>query len=246
MLPSLRQYDFTPLSIPVTANTVSPDKPILQDAHGKQLSRTRISSLLFRYSAQVYGMGMETRPVSSVVIWNYSLRQLDSILKMIKIADRRRKSDYIPIFRLLKRLSGSIDPSAEITVSHVHGMVTPWTMHYSELRLFAQVWETRSNAVPVFFDQFHHMFCELVVREQKDAQAWFTFTRRSFDNLAQRRLAHRLDVDMRTHFSMYVLFMTANHLRHIMAQQSPSTTDLRLLRTWTDMTEGLLTGNFRW
>lgn len=246
MIPSLRQYDFTPLSIPVTANTVSPDKPILQDAQGKQLSRTRISSLLFRYSAQVYGMGMENRPVSAVVIWNHSLRQLNSVLKMIRIADQPRKAEYIPLFRLLKRLSDSIDPSAEITVSHVHGMLTPWTMHYSELRLFAQVWETRSNAVPVFFDQFHHMFCELVVRDQKDAEAWFTFTRRSLDNLAQRRLAHRLGVDMRIHFSMYVLFMAANHLRHIMAQQAPSTTDLRLLRAWSVMTEGLLSGTFRW
>lgn len=246
MIPSLRQYDFTPLSIPVTANTVSPDKPILHEAQGKRLSRTRISSLLFRYSTQVYGMGTESRPASSVVLWNYSIRQLKSIRKMIRIADRRRKSEYLPAFRLLQRLSDSIDPSAQIAVSHVHGMLTPWTMHYSELRLFAQVWETRSNAVPVFFDQFHHMFCELVVREQKDAEAWFTFTRRSFDNMAQRRVAHRLDVDMRSHFSMYVLFMAANHLRHIMAQQSPAHCDLRLLRVWTDMTEGLLSGAFRW
>jgi hypothetical protein len=246
MIPSLRQYDFTPLSIPVTSRRVSPVKDVFQSDVGFRLSRTRITSLLFRYSSQVYGMGTEVKPLSSVVIWNHVHRQLAEIRKTLRISDRAKKVRLSPVMQVLERIVISTEVSQSVVVSHVHGMLTPWNMQYSELRLFSHDWEVRSNATPLFFDQFHHMFCELVLREQKDAEAWFTFTGRSLEGLSQRRVAQRHAVDLDLHFRLYVLFLAVNHMRRIIGQSESSDEDFRILHVFADAGKQLLSGHSCW
>jgi len=191
-------------------------------------------------------MGTAVKPLSAVVIWNHVNRQLVETRKTIGFVDRAKKARLVPVLKMLERIVSTTDVSQPVVVSHVHGMLTPWNMQYSELRLFSHDWEIRANATPLFFDQFHHMFCELVLREQKDAEAWFTFTGRSLEGLSQRRVAQRHGVDLDLHFRLYVLFLAVNHMRCMIGQSESSDEDCRLLNVWKDAGTRLLTGLSCW
>lgn len=237
---SFDKYDFTPLSIPRSSARVRAYYRQNTEFPGLHISSTRIAVVLLRYASQHYSISSERSCVGDTAAWISTSRQIDRMIAERAFILKEGKEESFRLLGLLRQIRNLIPQDQLIWASVNQGQVTPWNRYYEETRLYYQEWEMARNGVPIFFDLFHHVFCQCILQDKND----FKSVRIQLEAIATqaifRNLRQRFKVDTALHFNLYILFSAASFLRKEFHTRESSPQGRRLLKAWISACDDIL------
>ena len=233
MLHSLKQYDFTTMSIPTVSPKVNGHARLSNVKPAIIIAADKINTIHLRAISELYSFNHAEERIQDSTAWQVITGHMEFLKHDLMFTNNLPEAKTKKIVRMLRKLYNSIPTIDKIPVSISHGDFTPWNMYCDEQRLFVYDWEMARSGMPMLFDLFHFTFQSTILSRRKSFREVEEGNRSWLANAHAVKLINKYAINTELHYRLYLLFTISYYIRQYLGEKELLMQSNWMLDAWS-------------